>query len=421
MKKVNLAKNTMLLSFCTFINKGLMFVMVPFFSRWLSTEDYGTFDVFSTYVSLLIPIITLACSNAVFRLSVDKESKSDKSIYISNGLLIVLSNLLIAFILLFLWKCFAGFDYFVAFTILLVAEVLDNYFQGFLRAIKRLELYAISKSVGTVITALAVTLFVRVLDGGLQGILYGYAVGFILTDVAIILITNYKSYFNPKKFSQNGIRELVSYSLPLIPNDVSWWIINVSDRTIINFFLGAASNGIYAIAYKVPNICSSVFSMFSISWQEAATDMVNESDRNAYYQSVFSKMLNVLLTLCTGILACNFILFGWVFDAKYYEARLYAPILVSAIIFSSLSQFFGGIQISLKRPKENGVSTVIGAITNLLVHFLLINIIGLYAAAISTLASNVVVMLIRQFKLKDTFNLNYSRGCAIAAKNPRSY
>ncbi len=405
MKKNNLARNTAFLGICSLLNKGLMFVMVPFFSRWLSTEEYGTFDVLSTYVSLLIPVITLACGNAIFRLAVEKNEKDSKAEYISNGLFLVLTNIVISLVLITLWKAYFGFEQYLPFIVILVAEVLDNYFQGYLRALKKLELYAISKSIGTVATAVMVTLFVRVLNWGLSGIIYGYATGFVLADITVIIATRYREYVSLKNFSKGKIRELVSYSAPLIPNDISWWVINASDRAIINIFLGATSNGIYSIACKIPNICAAVFGVFGISWQEAATDMVDEDGRNHYYQSVFSKVLRVIISLCIGILACNFLFFGWIFDIKYIDARFYAPILVTSIIFSTLSQFFGGIQISLKRPKENGVSTVIGAIVNVGVHLALVKAVGLYAAAVSTLVSNMVVMLIRQVKLKDTVRI----------------
>ena len=58
MKKTSLMKNTLLLSIGTMMTKGINLLMIPLFSRWLSTEDYGMFDLFVTYVSLLIPFIS---------------------------------------------------------------------------------------------------------------------------------------------------------------------------------------------------------------------------------------------------------------------------------------------------------------------------------------------------------------------------
>lgn len=405
MKKNNLAKNTLLLSLCTFINKGLMFAMVPLFSRWLSTEDYGTFDVFTTYVALLIPIITLSCSDAIFRLSLDKKSEEGKSYYITNGLLIVVLNTIFAVIILCGLKLFINFNNFEAFLILLIGEVFDNYIQGYLRAIKRLDIYAYTKTIGVILISVLVTIFVYIMKLGLSGIILGYAFGYIISNFFALIVTKYPRFFKKNKISLGGAKELVSYSYPLIPNSISWWVINVSDRFIINVFLGALSNGIYAIACKIPNICSAIFGVFNISWQETATEIISDSDRNEYYNIVFNKMIGILISLCSGIICCNFIFFGFIFDNKYYIGHLYSPILVSAIIFSTLSQFFGGIQISLKKPKDNGISTVIGAICNLVIHLIMIKYIGLYAACVSTLISNIIVTIIRKKKLGDDIDI----------------
>lgn len=74
-KNDSLMKNTILLSLGAILTKGLSFILVPFFSRWLTTEDYGTFDLMGTYVSLLIPLITVACGEAIFRFSVNSDDE----------------------------------------------------------------------------------------------------------------------------------------------------------------------------------------------------------------------------------------------------------------------------------------------------------------------------------------------------------
>lgn len=404
-----LAKNTVMLSICTLLNKGLLFLMVPLFSRWLTVEEYGNYDVLATYVSLLIPIITLASSNAVFRLTVDKNELDSKKFYISNGFLIVIVNLIISIILIAFLSIIFGWHHYVVFILLMVGEVLDNYCQGYLRAIKKLNIYALCKTVTVIFTAIMVTLLVRVYSLGLDGILLGYAFGFYISDVIVIVVTKYWKYFSFNSFSRNGIKELVLYSYALIPNDISWWIINVSDRTIIKLVLGTAENGIYAIAYKVPNLCAAVFGVFNISWQEAAIDAIEDKDRGVYFNAIYNKMLAILISLCAGILSCNFLLFDYIFDAKYSDARLYTSILVTAIIFSILAQFFGGIQISLKRTKANGTTTIIGAVVNLTVHLALVYFIGLYASALSTLMANITVSVMRKKMLEGDFYFKISQ------------
>lgn len=236
----------------------------------------------------------------------------------------------------------------------------------------------------------------------------GYGFGYILGDIAIVLVTKYWKYLRFKSVSFAGMKELVSYSYALIPNSVAWWFINVSDRTIIKIFLGAASNGIYAISYKIPNILSSVFSVFSVSWQQSATECVNDDDRDRYFSDVYNKMVATLLTLCCGILSLNSWMFNFIFDSKYYAGHLYAPVLIGGTVFATISQFYGSIQISLKQPKENGITTVIGAAANVVIHLALIRFIGLYAAAISTILSEIIVCILRRQRLAKSVTLTLS-------------
>ena len=409
MKNNNLAKNTILLSIGTLITKGLSFVMIPFFSRWLSTADYGMFDLLTTYVTLLLPVIGLSSNEAVFRFSMDVETKEEKSKYISNSLAIFSINSLILFSCLVVARFLFGWKLALFFFVLAIGEIYNLHLRGFLRAIKHLDIYSFVNAISTVFIAIFTTIFVKIFSLDLEGMILGYGLGYIIGDILIVIYTRYWTYIELRVVSIEGIKELISYSYALIPNSVSWWFINVSDRTIIKYFLGASVNGIYAIAYKIPNILSSIFSMFSVSWQQSATEVLGEKGRDRYYNDIYNKMSTILISLCCGILSLNFVLFGIVFDMKYYEAHMYAPILIGGTLFATLSQFYGSIQISFKQPKENGVTTVVGAVSNLIIHLMLVKFIGLYAAAISTLLSQMIVCILRNIRLKEIIVLKFQK------------
>lgn len=264
-KTNNLYKNTAFLMIGTFLNKGLQFVMIPIFSRWLSTEDYGSFDLFCTYVSLMIPVVTLACGEAIFRFGVEQDTIKGKAKPISNGAAIVFINSLILLGVLMIIRAVSGWQYTMPFFFMAFGEILNNYLQGYMRAIRKLNIYSFCTAFSTLSIAVASTFFVLILKMGLSGLIWGYAVGYLVGDLMIACGTKYKKYFDISLISWSGVKELLSYSYALIPNNISWWIINVSDRSIINVFLGAAFNGIYAIASKVPNLASAIFGVFSIS------------------------------------------------------------------------------------------------------------------------------------------------------------
>ncbi len=400
MKKTNLAKNTILLSIGMIMTKGINLLMIPLFSSWLSTEDYGAFDLYCTYISLLIPFISFASSEAIFRFAIEKETKKEKSEYITAGLMINLVNAMVICGVIGVIGIFKRWDYTFPFVFLLIVELFNNHLQGFMRSTKQLNIYSVSSVISTVGIALFVSILILKFELGLKGMILGYAFGYLLGEIIIVCLTNYMSYVKIKSFSLIKVKEMIKYAYPLIPNNISWWIINVSDRTLINIFLGGSANGIYAIAYKIPNFCASVLNVFNISWQEAAIELVESEARNKYFNKVFNNTISTMISVCGGVVSLNYFLFNYVFDIRYYEAKYYCPILVTSVVFGSLLYFFGGIQISLKRPKENGITTVIGAFANIIINVVLIKYIGLYAAALSTLLSNMIVCLIRYIRIK---------------------
>lgn len=411
MKKSNdsLAKNTILLSIGTFMTKGLSFIMVPIFSRWLSTEDYGTFDLLCTYVTLLIPLIGLASNEALFRFSMDEKSEDGKRKYISNCLAIFTINFLLFVLIATILRIAFKWNLAFYFCVLLAGELYNLHLRGYLRAIKHLDVYSFVNAISTMCIAVITTFLLKFAEMGLEGIILGYGLGYLLGDLIIVVWTKYWRYLAFHEISIAGMKQLISYSYALIPNSLAWWLINVSDRTIINVFLGAAANGIYAIAYKIPNILSSVFGVFSVSWQQSATEALSSADRDKYYNEIYNKMSVILLSLCCGILSLNSWLFNYIFDIKYYDGHLYAPILIGGTVFATLSQFYGGIQISFKQPKENGITTIVGAVANLIIHFGLIKFVGLYAAAVSTILSQILVCVLRNYRLKKIVDLKFTK------------
>ena len=400
MKKTSLMNKTLLISIGTMLTKGINLLMIPLFSRWLSTEDYGMFDLFVTYVSLLIPFISLSSADAFFRFSVDTDNEEEKKRYISSGLLIYCCNLIFIAVIMICIHFIFKWEMAIPFLALLVAEVAMNYLQGVLRALKKLNIYSFANVFATIGIMLGVFTLVYIFGFGLKGMVYGYAFGYAFGVVIMIASSKCWKYISINKASLGTCKELVSYSFPLIPNNICWWIINVSDRTIINVFLGPVSNGIYAIANKIPNFCASIFGVFNISWQETAVEVLDSEGRNRYYNSVYNSTISTMISLCGGLLSLNYFLFNYIFDMRYFDARLYCPLLITAVIFSSLTLYFGGLQISFKRPKENGITTIIGAVVNVSVHMLLVKSVGLYAAALSTIASNLVICILRYIRLK---------------------
>lgn len=220
MSKSNLAKNTALLSIGTMLTKGINLIMIPLFSAWLSTEDYGMYDLLATYVSLLIPFITLSSSDAVFRFVIESNTDNDKKKYISTAFGINAINTCIVILGLIVIRLLTGWEYTLPFIALLVSELFLNHLQGVTRAIKQLRLYALANVVSTVGIAGCVTFFVLVLKLGLTGMIYGYTVGYLIGEALLVVSIKYWKYIQLSSISFETVKQLVAYSYPLIPNNI---------------------------------------------------------------------------------------------------------------------------------------------------------------------------------------------------------
>lgn len=391
-RKNKLIKNTLILSIGTLFTKVMTFFMVPLFSRWLTTNDYGTYDLYITYITLLIPVITLSVGEGIFRKILDKDENIIRSI-ITSAFLIIFFGILISLCILLIF--FNKIQSFYPFILLFISETLFETIMFIIRGLKKLKIYAICSFVFTFLMSTLSTLLILVFNMGLSGLLLGYGISYLCVSIYIILKLQLIKYINIRLFSFDIIKELLDYSLPLIPNSIGWWIVNVCDRSIIVSVLGTSLNGVYAIANKVPAICTSLFSVFHLSWQQSASEEVDNKDFNQYINNVYQNSIKILISISCLIMASNFIFFQYIFDGKYSNGYFQTPILIMAILVSFLSQFIGGIFISFQNTKINGLTTIIGGVCNIIINLFFIRQYGLYAASISTLISYLVMFLIR--------------------------
>lgn len=193
MRKNNLVKNTAILSFGTLLTKGIQFIMIPLFSRWLSTEDYGTFDVIVTLITMAIPFVTLACGEGIFRFCVNEENQQNQKAVITSGVIFACLNVTIVSILIVIVSIISGWDLGICFVAFFITEVLNEILRAFLRGIKRLDLYSISSILNIVFIGIFTTLFILFFELGLKGIILGYTVGNFIEIILLLLISNFSN------------------------------------------------------------------------------------------------------------------------------------------------------------------------------------------------------------------------------------
>ena len=362
-------KNTIIIFLSKFCTQFLSFFLLPFFTALLSTEEYGYFDLYSTYAWLLAIFLTLQLENGIFRFLIDKrENNSEIKNIITNGIIVILVQLLIFMSIYFICLKILKIKNIEYIFIMTLSTSLLNLMLQISRGLGKNIEYGLASIISGSSNVLLCILFIKYLSMKLLGIVLAYVFSNILASLFLIFKIKIYKYINFSVLSKNKIKELIKYSFPLIPNSISSWIMSISDKIMISFLLGVSFNGIYSISTKFSLLISHIFNVFSLSWTESASMSNNDEDRSIY----FSKIINIVFLLCSFmcllILAAMPIIFKILIKELYFDAYKYIPILICASFFELFSILIGGVFIALKLPKEIATTTILGGIINILIN-----------------------------------------------------
>lgn len=209
--------------------------------------------------------------------------------------------------------------------------------------------------------------------------------------------------FNYKYIDISKIKNLLTYSMPLLFTGISWWIMNISNRTIINYCLGSYDNGIFAVANKIPSIIAILYSSFQYSWTQSAIEQYNNKNSIIWFNKIFNKVITFLACSSIMILSLNDFIIKYLFVNDYLIGRFHMPLLTIGVVCLEIGTFFGAIYIAKKQTVYQSITFIIPALVNILFCFYLIKHIGLYAASISTLLANALLMVLRYFDTRKEF------------------
>ena len=409
-KKKQLAKNTIIIFFGRVCTQLISFFLLPLYTSYLATKEYGTVDLIQTYVTLLVPIITLELEMSIFRFLIDsRKSEKETNKLISNNFFILGISLSIFSILYIIVSSFVTIPYRWLILVDIIVCVLSGNFLQVARGFGKTLDYAISCILTGLTTVISNIILICFVHMQAEGMIISMALANFICSLYLFIRLKLYSKINFKIVDFKQIKEMYKYSLPLIPNSISWWIINVSDRSIISIVLGASANGLYAISNKFPTIISSLTGVFNLSWSESAALHINSSDRDEFFSDITNTILRLFMALGVGMLACMPFVFPILIDVKYNDAYNYIPFLVLGTVFNVAICLYSQVYLAKKLSKQVASTAIVGAIINILINVIFIKQIGLYAAAISTMISYFVMMVYRHFDLKKYVNIKIEK------------
>ncbi len=398
-KYTKLFSNTIIFTVGKFVSKLIVIFMLPFYTSYLTSAEYSTADLITNLCNLLIPMACLGVSEGIFRGAASKNV--DKEAFFTNGALLMIIG---SAAFLALSPILDLFDYFNDYIWLIILYVLASNIHSvcsqYVCAIGKTKLFAGQGVLNTMLTVALNILFLVGFDMGINGYVLSIVLADFLSTVFLLFAARLYRAFIPKKISKSILKDLLKFCLPLIPSTVFWWITGVSDRYMVAYFCSDEMNGLYAAAYKIPTLLTYVVVIFNDAWKlSAVAESDNREECAKFYSGVFKYYIAVMFA-GGAILAVGAQIFAKIlFAESYFAAWVYIPILSAATVFTALDTFLGSAYFTVKRTGMSFWTSLIGAVLNVGLNFVLIpsdSIMGgAIGASIATLVSYFAVFVIR--------------------------
>lgn len=395
-----LGKNTLLVFMGNAGSKLIGLIMLPFYTKWLSVDDYGLTDILNVYVSLLLGVITCCIAESLF-IFPKGCNDDDKKEYFTSGISFLLVSMAITAIVFAIisfvgnhigWSNSFADNIWIIYG-MIACSMMQQVTQQFTRSLDKMTVYSMTGIVVTVFTILFSFLIIPK-----HGV-YGYVLS---TNLACFVGALYSfsfsgsyRYLNFNFVSKEKCKEMLKYSIPLIPNGIMWWLVGALNRPIMESNVGLYGVGLYAVANKFPSIISTLFVIFGTSWQISVLEEFGKPGYSNFYNKVF-RLVFVLLFFALIVLTLSSELLISVFaDEKFHEAWRYVPILALGVMFSNVSGMAGANFSASRQSKYYFYSSIWGAVVAVILNIFLIPLCGLYGAVLSVAFSFLAMAISR--------------------------
>lgn len=391
-----LLKNAGIIGIGTMSTKAANFLLLPLYTALIGTEEYGTIDLLNTYATLLMAVANLQVNQAIFRfVAVDRDEPDKVKQTLSTLYALTVGSLLVYSVLTTVLFTVTGVPY----QWYLLLQVLANIFfctvTNTARGLGDNALYAFTNFLSALVSLVLSVVFLAVFHWAPMTILWAYILGPLVGGAVAFLWKGLWKYLDLRAICPGKVKQYLRYSVPLIPNELSWWVVHASDRTIISTFLGVGANGLIAVASKFSNFYLVVFNVFNTAWTEQCVLHFFDKDGPAYVRRTMVMVIKFFSSLTILIIAFTPFGFAILVNRQYDQAYGLVPVYLVAVFFNMFVGLVNPIYLIHNETGKAAKSMLAAAAMNITVDLLLVSFIGAYAAPVSSLCAYLVVALWR--------------------------
>ncbi len=391
--------NAALYSVGEIIPRILSFLLLPLLTRYLTPSDYGITGYITTTVTFLYVLTILSVNTYALRSYYKITSEAEQKKLLGNIFLFLTmwGFIMLCIEVLALPVLLSTFSVKVPFYPYFLLGLIINFFDVI--SVVPLIAYRVNEdakrfvflSVGrTIIQYILMVIFVVHYNMGLYGSYLGRLAGCIPFAVIYFLIIRTKGIFY---FNKQQIKDALTFSLPLLPGALSYLVISILDRIILERYVSLYELGIYSIASTLALTLNIVILGMYRSFEQKIFRAHNEKG----YKELVDKLYRIYITLLyiSGFMMIVFAKEILVFftTSKYHSAEEYIAYLTLAVIISGMNTFLSTLLIADNNRKVVSYASFASAIISFIINLLLIKYFGVLGACIASIISFLVVLI----------------------------
>lgn len=398
------------------IGKVVAFLLIPLFTYYLSRADFGVMEVLNQ-ASTLIPLaLGLGVANAVTRFYYSAENDEEKKAVVSTGMVFGASVGLFVFIV-----CWLNADEFAKVLLgtgtpgamllvrLAAISVLFTFCADigwtYLQTTQRSGLYVVL-SQSFLLLSFALNIYLVVFRKlGVDGVFWSSALASASVAAALLFVTVRNVGFH---FSAPTLLRLLRFGAPLTPAWVAAFIMNFSDRFFLQHARGLSEVGIYSVGYKFGFIvCLLIVQPFIMIWEPKSYQIAAKGDHDEVFSKIFIVYSTLLIFLALLISVPIREVFEIMVDKKFLPGYGLVPLIAFAYVAQGIGRFNEAGLLIRNRTHTLGLIALFSAVACLVGNFVMINLWGMWGAAVCTLVSFILFGFTNFIYSQRYYRINY--------------
>lgn len=377
-------------SVCT---KLISFILLPLYSNTLTTEEFGYFDYSVTILTIVVGVFCVEIWTGAIRFLLLKDKAEEKAKVVCSSLILVFSStVLLSFVFIFL-KMTQNIPYLDYIALYAVFYMLQSLYCAYIRGYQENLQFVISGVISSVLNLSINVYFVGVLNGGIEVLYVAFSVGCLAQIIYIESKIRSLKTIRKENIDWKQIKALFFFCLPLFINSISYWILTSYSKIIIMDNLGAAANGVYSMGLRFSSAITLVTSVLSLAWQELVFS--EKQDTKTLYAQGLSIYMRLLVYGLLCALPILKIFYPLLINKEYMGAMILLPICITSTLCNAYADFVGKVVIAEGKTKIIFISSIVGAISCVIVAKGTVDVWGTVGVALAVLVGFLLSIMTR--------------------------